>query len=175
MPFLIGLVGLIVAAYFWAQRARNAARITQELGGVASDVMAAARRFGFRQKLNVHPVESVDDPALAIAGAALAFVEIGALPSSEQHDALIRSLQSHLDLNHDKAHESLILGRWLMAECGTAVQAFGRLIKRLHKMQGPAGFDPLMAVLRDAAAQAGSLTPLQKEALDEVAVQFRLR
>ena len=67
MPFIIGLIGLTTAAYFWANRARNAANMTNDLAGMASDVLSAARRFGFSRKLNLHPVESIDDPKLATA------------------------------------------------------------------------------------------------------------
>lgn len=47
MPYLVALFGLAIGAYFWIQRARTAAEATRELTGVAQDVMATARRFGF--------------------------------------------------------------------------------------------------------------------------------
>lgn len=83
MPYLIALFGLVIGGYFWIQRARMAAEAAQDLAGVAQDVMAAAKRFGFRRKLNLHPVESLEDPDVAIAGAAVAFLELGGLPSAE--------------------------------------------------------------------------------------------
>lgn len=176
MPFILGLLGLIAAAYFWANRARNAAHMTNDLAGMASDVMAAARRFGFSRKLNLHPVESIDDPKLATAACGLAFLELDGLPSVEQHDALTRSVQSRLDLDHAKAQESLILGRWLLSESGGAVSGFTRLLRRLVKLQGRDALEPLMAVLNDTA-QSGhtGLSIKQKEALEEVTQAFRLR
>jgi hypothetical protein len=175
MPFIIALLGLIGAAYFWAQRARNAAQIGQELSGVASDVMAAARRFGFRRRGAEHPVESLADADVAIAGAAIAFLELGGLPNVEQQQGLVRSLQARLDMSHDKAQEALILGRWLMAESGGAQPGFTRLVRKLAKMKGQAGFEPLMLVLRDEAeVAAGVLSARQGEALDEVRVIYKL-
>lgn len=176
MPFIIGLLGLVAAAYFWANRARDAARLTNDLAGVASDVMAAARRFGFSRKLNLHPVESVDDPQLATAGLGLAFLELDGLPSVEQHAALTRSLQSHPGLSHDKAQEALILARWLLSESGGAAPGFTRLLRRLFKLQGRDALTALMAVLNDTA-QSGhtGLSLKQKEALEEVTQTFRLR
>ncbi len=175
MPFVIALLGLIGAAYFWAQRARNAAQITQELSGVASDVMAAARRFGFRRRGAEHPVESLDDADVAIAGAAIAFLELGGLPHLEQQQGVVRSLQSRLAMSHEKAQEALILGRWLMTESGGAQPGFTRLVRKLAKMKGQAGFEPLMLVLRDEAeVAAGVLSAQQGEALDEVKLIYRL-
>jgi hypothetical protein len=175
MPFILGLLALIGAAYFWAQRARNAADMTRELAGVASDVAAAARRFGFRRRMDAHPVEALDDPDVAIAGAGIAFLELGGLPSTEQQDALVRSLQSRLAMDHEKAREALILGRWLVTESNGAQPGLTRLVRKLAKMKGQAGFEPLMFVLRDVTeANAGVLSPQQGDALDEVKRIYRL-
>ncbi|MFN3824143.1 MAG: hypothetical protein ACK4RN_09210 [Pseudorhodobacter sp.] len=168
MPFLIGLIGLVIAAYFWAQRARNAALVANELADMAGDVLSAARRFGFRRKTSIHPVDAVEDVRLAIAGAGIAFLEIGALPSKEQHRALMQSLARTFAMPEAEAEEALILGRWLSHESGGGAQAFTRLLKRVHRLKGAEGFDPLMAVLRDAGLAAGSLSGLQKDALTEV-------
>lgn len=176
MPFFLGLIAVAVAAYFWMNRARNAASAVQDLAGVASDVMNAARRFGFRRAANVHPVESLEDGFVATAGVGIAFLELGGLPSADQHDALIRSLQHHLTQDHDKAQEAVILGRWLIAECGGAQQGFDRMARRLYKLQGHASFDPLMLVLKDVAATFSTgMSERQLESLEKLAVTFRLR
>jgi hypothetical protein len=175
MPILVGLLALIGAAWFWAQRARNAADMTRDLAGVAADVAAAARRFGFRRRGNTHPVESLDDPDVAVAGAGIAFLELGGLPSSEAQASLIRSLQSRLQMDHDKAQEAMILGRWLVTESHGAQPGFTRLVRKLVKMKGQAGFEPLMVVLRDVVeAHAGVMSPQQGDALDEVKYIYKL-
>lgn len=176
MPYLIALFGLVIGAYFWIQRARMAAEATQDLVGVAQDVMAAARRFGFRRRHNLHPVESLEDPDVAIAGAGVAFLELGGLPSAEQQDKLIASLQSHLGQSHNKAEEAAILGRWLVAESGGAQPGLDRLARRLYKLRGGQSFQPLMAVLKDiaAASRDGTVSVRQREALDEIARLYRI-
>jgi hypothetical protein len=42
---------------------------------VASDVMVAARRLGFRRRQQTHPVDSIGDPKNAAAAIGIAFVE----------------------------------------------------------------------------------------------------
>ncbi len=176
MPYIIALLGLVVGAYFWIQRARMAAEATQELVGVAQDVLAAAKRFGFRRKLNLHPVESLEDPDVAIAGSGVAFLELGGLPTAEQQDRLIASLQSHLGQSQNKAEEAAILGRWLVAESGGASSGLDRLTRRLQKLRGAQSFQPLMSVLKDVAAAGrdGSLSTRQAEALEEIARLYRI-
>ncbi len=175
MPFILGLIALAGAAYVWIIRARNAAEVTRELSGVASDVMAAARRFGFRRHLNTHPVDSLEEPDIAVAAAALAFLEMSGLPTTEQQNALIVSLQSNLTMSHEKVEEALILGRWMVTECQGAVPGFARLTKRLYKLKGTQSFDPLMAVLNDVGKSGRTgLTEQQKDALADLTRLYRI-
>ncbi|MCU0827286.1 MAG: hypothetical protein MUE52_07730 [Tabrizicola sp.] len=176
MPYIIALLGLLAGAYFWISRARAAAEATRELTGVAQDVMAAARRFGFRRRHDLHPVESLEDPDVAIAGAGIAFLELGGLPTQEQQDRLVVSLQSHLGQGRDKAEEALILGRWLVTESGGAIQGLERMTRRLYKLRGAQSFGPLMAVLKDVAAggREGKVSTRQSEALHEIAALYRI-
>ena len=176
MPFFLTLIAVAVGAYFWMNRARNAASAVQDLAGMAGDVMNAARRFGFRRAADVHPVESLDDGFVATAGIGIAFMELGGLPSADQHDALIRSLQNHLAQDHAKSQEAVILGRWLIAECGGAQQGLERMARRLYKLQGHASFDPMMSVLKDVASgNHAGMSQRQLEALEKLAVTFRVR
>lgn len=175
MPVLLGLLGLVAVAYIWIVRARNAAEMTHEIAGVASDVLAAARRLGFRRRNNVHPVDDIDDTGLAIGALGLAFLELGGLPNAEDHDALMRALQSHLGQNLTEAEETLILGRWLVSQAGGPQQSIARLAKRLQKLDRAGTLEPLMQVLNAVGLSArGGLSERQKDALADIARLFRL-
>ncbi|MGB7270842.1 MAG: hypothetical protein WBC90_15125 [Albidovulum sp.] len=175
MPYIVGLLGLVAAAFFWASRARDAARVTHELSNMAGDVLGAARRFGFRRRANTHPVENIDDPKLAIGGVGLAFLELGGLPSREDQDALIAAFENRLGLTPAIAEEIMVLGRWLVNESGGPQSAINRIARRLVKIGGIETLDPLMKVLNDTATSGrGGLSTRQKEALEEIARLFRL-
>ena len=175
MPYFFGILALLAGAYVWSIRARNAGMIAQDLAGMAGDVVNAARAFGFRRRANIHPVESLDDPVVAVAGLGVAFMEMGSLPNAEQYKALVESLQIELSQGKRQAEEAVILGRWLMAECGSPQAGFDRLAKRLWKIEGAAWFEPLMAVLKSVAANGPALSPRQSEALQDLTTIFRLR
>jgi len=168
MPVIIAILAILGGAYFWLIRTRMGTEAARELSDVASDVMAAARRFGFRRHLNEHPADSLEDPNVATAGAGLAFLELAALPTAETRDALIVSLQHHLGTSESAARESLILGRWLLNECGGPQPALDRFARRLMRMRGA-------AVLGNVAAEAGGLNDRQRDALDVIARHFKLR
>lgn len=175
MPYLIGLLGVIGAAYFWMIRMRGAAEMTSELADLAGDAMAAARRFGFRRKHNQHPVESIDDPVLAVGALGVAFLQLGGTPTTEQKTALLRSLQSQLSLPLEKAEELDVLGQWFVNECQGPEPAMSRLSKRLHKLSGAQHLSVTMAIASDVvAAGNGALTDRQREALHDVKRAFHV-
>lgn len=174
MHILIGIVGLIIAAGVWAWRLRMAKQALEEVSNVAGDVIAAARRMGFKRQTNVHPVESIEEPELAVAALGVAFLDLASLPTAEQLATLKTAICNDLAVDHIKADEMLIISRWLVNECKTPQQAFSRLLKRLSKLDKN-GFQPLLAVL--TSMKDGSVTdlnPRQRDALGEVASIFRL-
>ncbi|SPH18595.1 hypothetical protein DEA8626_02135 [Defluviimonas aquaemixtae] len=176
MHLLLGLIGALTVAFVWILRMRSAAEMTHELAGVAGDVISAARRLGFRRKLNTHPVESLEEPNLAIGAIGIAFIELGGLPTSEQQDALLTALQSRTGQTLKDAEETLILGRWLVTESNGPAQAIPRLARRLAKIDRTGSFTPLMATLNDVA-QAGrtnDVSDQQRDALTEIACAFKL-
>jgi hypothetical protein len=176
MPFFFVLIALAAGVLIWSSRAKAAHGAAQELADMAGDVISAARRFGFRRKANIHPVDALEDGDVAIAGAGVAFLELAGLPSTETQDALARSLQVTLGQSADQAREALVLGRWLMGQCGGPVPALSRLTRRLNKLKGADSLTPLMQVLKDVAAAAGgNVTPAQKDALEDIARLYRLK
>lgn len=174
MHILIGLFGLILAAGVWAWRLRAAKAALDDVAGIAGDVMAAARRLGFRRKLNVHPVESVDEPGLAVTALGLAFLDLASLPTAEQLGALKASVARHLQVSEIKADEMAIVGRWLVNECKGADPAISRLSKRLYQLD-PAAAPVLLAVLNDVGTAGGGLSPRQRDALEDIARALRLK
>ena len=173
MPFIIALLGIIGAAYFWANRARNARDMMGEVADMANDVRLAARRFGFTRKMNVHPVESIEDPRLAIASIAAAFIELDDLPTAEQRQLLIVQLRSKLRADAEEAEEMGVLGRWFMNECGGAEQAIARISRKLYKLGGAEQMEPLMDLLK--ASVSNDLSARQRDALEDITRAMRVR
>ena len=176
MPFLIAIAAAFGTVVFWMYRARMARDVASDLADVASDVLGAARRFGFRRRANQHPVDSIDQPELAIGALAMAFIELDAMPVAEQRLQMTASLGRHLSVSLDRAEEVSILGHWLVNQCQGPAGAIERISKRLFRINGAASLDPLMNVLKDVtAAGNGGLSPRQKDALADIARYLRVR
>ncbi|MBU2982815.1 hypothetical protein KO498_13440 [Lentibacter algarum] len=176
MPIILAVIAAVTGVLFFIMRARNAADAANELFDMANDVRLAARRFGFQRNTNVHPAENIEDPNIAITGIASAFLELEALPTSEQREALAWELSKTLNISKDDADELCILGRWLVSECGGAGAAVTRLSRKLFRLD-PQKFAPLLQVINGVLAQSGSdgLNTRQTEALDDVKRAFKIR
>ena len=93
MPFILAAIGVLIAAAVWYQRARAAKDAAGDLIGAANDARLAARRFGYRMKANVHPVELIEDPRLAAAGVAAAVAGMDGPLTREEIDQLAQECQ----------------------------------------------------------------------------------
>ncbi|MEL6952181.1 MAG: hypothetical protein AAFN09_03980 [Pseudomonadota bacterium] len=173
MHILIGLAALIGGALMWVWRIKMAKEAASELSDMASDVMAAARRLGFRRRRQGHPVESIDDAQLAAGALSVALVELGPRLTQEAHIAHLRSLQSHLSMDLTTAEETQTLGHWLVSTCDGPVNAIARIGRQLYTLAGAQSLDAPLKVVGDVAGQMGGLNDAQREALEDLQRIFK--
>ena len=175
MPFLIALLGIAAAAYFWMNRARDAAHMAGSLADGAVDLRNAARRFGFRRRANVHPVESIEDPRIAVAALACGFIQLSDLPTREEREATETALGDALTLTRAESEEMMVLGQWLVGQCGGPLPAITRIARKLQKLSGAEHAAPLMAAIQaGVGAGAGALNDTQRDALEDIKRNLRL-
>jgi hypothetical protein len=146
--------------------------VVGDVADMANDVRLAARRFGFSRKMNVHPVESIEDPRLAIAAIGSAFIELDDLPTAEQRKLLQIQIRSKLRADAEEAEEMEVLGRWFMSECGGADPAVARISRKLYKIGGAEQMEPLLELLK---ASVTTLSDRQRDALDDIKRAMRVR
>lgn len=175
MPIVLALLAAVSTALFFVLRARNAANAAGELLDMANDVRLAARRFGFRRRADVHPVEAVEDSSIALAALGSAFIALDDTPTAEARDALDWSIVKNIGVDKAEAEELTLLGLWLVGECGGAEPALARLARKLYRLQGVEGFASVLTVLNDAVAKgSGALSERQSDALDDIKRAFHV-
>ena len=173
MPLLIAIIGIAAAVYFFLNRARNAALMAGDLVDVAKDVQLAARRFGFRRQTNMHPVENIEDPNLATAALGIAFQQLDGLPTQDQRDKLTVLLHTQLRMDSEASQEAVILGGWLVSQCGGADAAVSRLSRKVYKLGGTEALQPLMEIIKGSLPESG-LSQRQKDAIEKIRFAFRI-
>ena len=174
MPLIIGLVTLIGGIVFWVLRARMAANAATELADIAGTMAGAARRFGFRRRHDMHPVDCIEDHTLAAGALTVAFLQLGRTPTDEDTRRLHTALRKKFHIGEEEATELQVMGQWLVNECGGPAPAATRLSKRLNKLIGADGFDAPFNVVSEVAAAQGGLTEQQKDMLQDMRTIFRV-
>ncbi|MFK7752825.1 MAG: hypothetical protein AB8B51_09760 [Sedimentitalea sp.] len=174
MPILIAILGLATAIVFFVLRARNAAHAASDLADMANDVRLAARRFGFRRRGDLHPAESIEDPKLAIATLAMAYQELDGAPTQDQRDQLSLSLRKHLTLDQGGASEAMVLGRWMVAQCGGPDAAVSRISRKLFRLGGAEQLAPLISVIQGSMGDQDQPSQRQHEALQDIQRAFKV-
>jgi hypothetical protein len=172
MPFLISLIAVVGVAYFWLYRARNAVDAAGDILDAANNVRLAARRFGFKRRTNRHPVDDIDEPNVAIAAIATAFIELDNLPTKEHRDRLAIQLQSTFNLDLAAGDEIMILARWLMNQCGGPTPTISRISRRLYKFDNVQSVTTLMTILKSLGG--GTFSDSQRDALEDITRAFHL-
>ncbi len=173
MPVLIAILGALAAAGIWYWRLRNAGEIARDLTEVANDVRLAARRFGFRRRANVHPVDCIDDARMAAAGIVMGIAEMdGALTEAEIRTASLQ-FQSVFDTPKDEADELVTFGRWIANQSPSREEGVRRLSKRLLALAGlEVGSDLVRMVQTVATADGGALNEDASDALQTIRRYF---
>ncbi len=174
MPYLIALAGVIAAVYFFVIRARNAADMASELVDVAADVRSAARRFGFKRRANVHPMETVEEPSVIAATIGISYLELDGLPSEAAQSRLRVALAQEFQTGVKDAEEMMVFGRWLMGECQGPQPAIDRAARRMFKLGQGKDLAALMAVIQAVSPEEG-LTDRQRDALEDIKRAFRIK
>ena len=122
----------------------------------------AARRFGFKQKANVHPIDTVEDPRLAAAGIVAATAQMDGLWDKSIASAMVRQAQSVFDVDLNEAEEIVVFARWIAEQGGTLHESVRRLARRLKKLVGPD-----LGALKDTVQMIRAVSGRDDRALSE--------
>ncbi|TNE63423.1 hypothetical protein [Celeribacter ethanolicus] len=172
MPILLAVLGVAITAFFYMNRARNAANAASDLIGMADDLRLAVRRFGFTRKSGTHPVEQIEDARIAVAALVKAVIDEAGYPTSELILQYVIRLQKDLDFSLTDAEEIKTLADWLIASCNGSSTAITRLARKLYKLAGSDGYGPVEGILHSIYAGVGQ-KPNAKQ-LDSLAEIRRL-
>lgn len=174
MHIILGILAAAAAVYFFFIRARQGVEVASEVVDMAQTAMGAARRYGFRRKAETHPVDSVDEIEIAVAGLASAFLELDSYPTEEARRGLLIGLQSEYGGTLNEAEELAALGHWLVNSCQSADAAVPRLARRLKKIAGSDGLVGATSVIgKIAEASANETSDNQIHALSEIQRIFK--
>ncbi|MCR8826412.1 hypothetical protein [Pseudosulfitobacter koreensis] len=161
MPITLGLIVVGMIVYFVLLRVRRGSRMVAEVIDMPSDVRTAARRLGYKRRTDVHPVQGIDDPQLALGTLAVAYLSLGKAPTP----AAPALLKHDIAQDAEQARSMVMLGRWLIRTCDGTQDAVTRVARRLRALDGGGSVQSLSALMQDGEEDE---TPAQTAARTEV-------
>lgn len=169
MPVIIAVVGLLVAALVWYNRIKQAGHVAGEIKDAANDVRLAARRFGFKRRTNVHPIDALDDARLAAAGIVAATAQMDSLWDKDMSDAMVQQAQSVFDVALDEAEEMVVFARWIAEQGGNPHETVRRMARRLKGLAGRDAKADTVQMIRGVSGRGGrGLSADAEEAIETV-------
>lgn len=169
MPAILGALAILAGAYVWYLRYQNARDAAETLVDAANDVRLAARRFGFRRKANVHPVDCVEDGRLGALAIAAAMMQMDHAWTREAEADLARAAETVFAVKPADAAEMVVFAKWLSDQSSTYDEIVRRLAKRLAGL-GDRGLRQDLARLIEGACtdENGELSDNAVDALNTV-------
>ncbi len=162
MEFFLVLVALAGAGVVYFARRADHATLAAE-----PDPVQATRALGLGAWSGQDPIAEISDSRLAIAAAALAFLQLQDSPPGDCHARIAPHLSRCLDLDPAPALQALLIGDWLVAQCDSPDTALSQLTWRLYALEGAASLPPLFRVLRGSLS-GNLLSVRQRDALETV-------
>ncbi|GAB4392613.1 MAG: hypothetical protein Tsb0032_08940 [Kiloniellaceae bacterium] len=173
MHFVLAIAGIAAVVGIWLWRAHTAARAAGELMESADDIRAALRRFGYRRKANVNPLDGIDDSRLAAAGILAAFANMDGGLGRAEIAAIARECGAAFHCDATEAEQIGAYGRWLIQQSANMDEAVRRLARNLEGKLTEAEKDQLMEMVeRVASIEGGNLTDGQRYTLGQLARQL---
>jgi len=173
MHILLVVLAVAVGVGVWIWRAQMAARAASDLIDTADDIRAALRRFGYRRKANVNPLDGIDDPRLAAAGILAAFVKMDGDLGREEIAAIARECAAAFHADADEAGQIGAYGRWLVQQSSNMDEAVRRLARNLETKVTAEEREQLLGMIeRVASIDGGGLSDAQRYSLDQLARQL---
>lgn len=111
MPYLLGLLGVIVTALVLLSRLADAGI---DLGGL--NPFARKRSRTWRRKFEANPIFGLDDPMDVAAVLAVGIVKMGGDMSAEQKRALLEAFQRTFGLDTGAAEELLASSAYMIGD-----------------------------------------------------------
>ncbi|WP_193366621.1 TerB family tellurite resistance protein [Pelagibius marinus] len=173
MHIVLAVLGIAAGIGIWLWRAHMAARAAGELMETADDIRAALRRFGYRRKANVSPLDGIDDARLAAAGILAAFANMEGGIGRAEIEAICEECRRAFKTDSAEAAQIGAYGRWLVQQSANMDEAVRRLARNLEGKLDEAEKGQLLEMIeRVASIDDGALTDGQRYTLAQLARQL---
>jgi uncharacterized tellurite resistance protein B-like protein len=127
MHILLSILGALATAIFVVWRLYQAAYIANDLVGAAASARGLIRRWRWRRKVNVNPIDLVEDPREAASILMVAVAQADGPITERERDAILAQMQNRFGATSQQATELLVRSQWMVREGVDAAEVMRRL------------------------------------------------
>jgi len=168
MHILAALAAAAGIVIFLLIRAHQAATAARDVADAASDLSGLFRRWSWRRRANVNPLDAVTDPREAAVALMVAVAQFdGAVTEVEQRTMLDLAIK-HFGATREQGTELIARGRWLVQERADVAEIMRRLAPVLEAKCGPAERRELIGMLTTVAASDGKVDETLRRDIDNL-------
>ncbi len=167
MPYLLGLLGVIVTALVLLSRLADAGI---DLGGL--NPFALRRKRAWKSKFEANPLFGLDDPMDVAAVLAVGAVKAGGDMSAEQKRTLLDAFQRTFRLDPGAAEELLASSAYLIGDGRIFREQVEDVVSRSRERFTDSQIASTLALIEATTSVEGA-TQLQRELIGRIQAVFR--
>ncbi len=167
MHILSALGAAIGVALFFLWRMQQASHAVRDVASAAGEVQGLFRRWSWRRRANVNPLDMVEDPREAATAMMVIVAQTDGALTGKECAVIQAHISDHFGATSRQAEELLARGRWLVQSSVDASEVFRRLAPSIRKSCSVAERDDLIGMLKAVATAEG---PLDEHLQNDIAI-----
>lgn len=175
MTIVAALAAAFAVALAVLIRMQSAAHAVRDIADAANDTRGLFRGFLWRRKFAKSPLELVDDPREAAAAMLVMLAESDGVITERERTTIVNGMVTTFGATVTQAEQLFAQARFLARDVKLAEAGFRRLQPVLLRKLGPVERGQLIALLDAVARAEGDPGPVEREAIDRLALALEVK
>ncbi len=155
MHILVSLLGALGMAVFILWRIQQAAYLAREVADATGSAKGLFRRWRWRRKVNVNPIDLIEDPREAAGVLMIAVAQADGRISDAERHVIVHQIKTFFGATDDQADALIAQTEWSVREGIDTAEIMRRLTPLLQKTTTQVQRGQLIAMLKATAAANG--------------------
>ncbi|MGI9408586.1 MAG: TerB family tellurite resistance protein, partial [Hyphomicrobiaceae bacterium] len=134
MHILLSVLGAVGTIAFILWRVQQASYIAREIADAAGSARGVFRRWRWRRKANVNPIDLIEDPREAAGVIMVAVAQADGRLTAAEQGAICNQIRQRFDATHEQAGELLAQAQWLVREGVDTREVMRRTMPVIQKL-----------------------------------------
>ena len=157
MHILVSLLGALGMAIFVLWRLQQAAYMARDVADAAGSAKSLFRRWKWRRKTNVSPIDLIEDPREATSALMIAIAQADGRISDVERQAIAHQIKTFFGATSDQADALIAQSEWTVRDGIDPSEVMRRLTPLLQRTTTQVQRGQIIAMLTATATADGRL------------------